>query len=572
MSKTTLCLNPQRVFYPLKNIIVYLFLFTLTTGPGYCLHSASPQKENVLYILLAAEMAAHRQLPELALAYYLRAARISADPAVAEEATLLAVSLEAAEVATESAELWANKDPENLQAQLIATTLLISESKERAMIYLNRGIELDPQGVNHYVLEIQERLSPRSAENLRDILQQIATKRTSDPYAHLLAAESAAYQKDFSNAKRWVDSALHQKPDLTPAILLKAQLLDLETNSEQRGIQFLTSRLKQFPENQELRFYYAQILADNQQEEKAKEELSKLTQHSIFGGPALLILAEIYLKQNQEEKAYQTLEKATLIPQSKDGALYLLGHLDEEQQQPQKAIQRYVEVAPGPYHVPAILRAITLLKAAGAYKEALVVLHNSIPSTEEEQKYLLLAEIDILNHNQETEEAMQLANDILAKIPNDEDVLYLRAITATKLKRWDIAEMDLRKVIEQNPGNASALNALANILCSNQERLTDAIYYATQALNLAPTNPAFIYTTGWAYYRLGNFKQAIFYLKKAHELSTDSKIAAHYGEALWMDNEKTEAILVWKKAFKNNTHDEDLLDTLKRLNINLEQY
>jgi len=76
-------------------------------------------------------------------------------------------------------------------------------------------------------------------------------------------------------------------------------------------------------------------------------------------------------------------------------------------------------------------------------------------------------------------------------------------------------------------------------------------------------------TMGWAYYQLGNYNQSVRYLKMALDLSKNPTIAAHLGEALWVNNQKSEARTVWKKALAEHKNDEELLDTLKRLKVDL---
>lgn len=145
----------------------------------------------------------------------------------------------------------------------------------------------------------------------------------------------------------------------------------------------------------------------------------------------------------------------------------------------------------------------------------------------------------------------------------------MRAITAVKLKDWDLAEKDLKLVLKQNPKNANALNILGYMLSLNKSRLQEALDYLNQALSIAPNNPAFMDSMGWAYYQLGDLQNALAFLNKANELAKDSQIAAHLGEVLWTSNNKKEAMLVWQKALKYNDENEELLQTLKRLNVNL---
>ncbi len=530
---------------------------------------ASTSKTDLLYTLLIAEMAGHRNMKRVALHHYMEAANLITDPKVAEEATLLAINLEAPEEAIKSAELWAKRDPHNIQAQLIAMTLLISQSLDRAIPYLTRAIDLQPMEADQTIIEIQARLSEKSANNLKRALHRIALDRPKDPYAQLTAAQSFAEAKDARGAARWVDSALKLKPELTRGIVLKSRLIRYEKNAEAPALQYLKSEQERFPQDKELRFFYARALIDAEKIEEAKDQLMILTSDKVLGGPALLFLGEIYLKENRLTEAQNTFRKALTLPESKDAALYLLGEIEERQNHPTAAIDSYTSVSPGTYHVPAALRAITLLKQKKAYAEAINVLHNTTPANLQEQKHLLITEIDLLNRNKKPEDAMQLADEILPKLPNDTDILFIHATTAINLGKWEIAEADLKNILKQHPDNASALNALGYTISFNESRLPEAIHYMTQALSIAPNNPHFMDSMGWAYFRLGKLEEALNYLQKAHQISPDAKIAAHFGEVLWMNNQKTEAKQIWKKALDTDTDHEELLNTLKRLDVKL---
>ncbi len=557
----------------IKLCAVYLVISCLTMGASSQAHATaepSAKQNNVLlYNVLVAEMAASRGMRSVALHYYLKAIQQTNDPTIAEASTLLAISLEAPNEALISAERWANEDPLNLQAQLITMTLLISQSVDKALPYLTKVIELDPTQADHPIMEVQSRLSKSSAKSLKEALNTIALARPHDPYAHLIAAESAVEERDINSATHWVDSALTQKPDLTRAIQLKARLIRYQKNSDAPAMRFIKKQLDKYPTNNELRFFYASTLLDTAQTEAAKTELHQLTTDSKYGGSALLILADLYLKEKQLKEASNALKKAETFPDAVDGAEYLLGRIEELQNNKSAAIARYSNVTKGPYQIPAVLHAIALLKETQSYKEAIYLIHNSNPSTFEEQKQLLLMEIDLLNESKASDEAMQLANDILIKIPLDEDVLYSRAVTAIKLKKWDTAETDLKQILKQNPNNANALNALGYALSFNNRRFDEALVYINQALSLAPSNPLFMDTLGWAYYQSGNYHQSVHYLKIALDLSENPKIAAHLGEALWVNNQKNEAKTILKKALETNKDDEELLNTLQRLKVDL---
>ena len=422
--------------------------------------------------------------------------------------------------------------------------------------------------VEQHIVDIQTRLSDNSAKNLKDALNQIATDKPDNAYIQLAAAQSSAEQGDIQGALKRVENALGKMPDLTRALQLKARLISFEKKSDLPALEFLNAHLEKFPQNAELRLFYANALIDNEKRDEAKKELLKITDHKTAGGFALVFLGEIYLKESNWKDANQVLKKAMLFPETKENAQYMLGETEELQGNHDTALEWYTQVGPSAFHVPATLRAVLLLKQKKEYADAIYLLHNSTPITLEEQKQLLLAEMDILNASQRHEDTLELANEILTKIPDDPDVLYMRAITATKVKKWDIAELDLKKILKQNPNNANALNALGFTLSFQKERIQEALQHINQALAIAPNNPDFIDSLGWTYYRAGDIPKALTYLKQANDLSDDATIAAHFGEVLWMNNQKDLAMGVWKKALKNPDA-EELKETLNRLKVDL---
>ncbi len=570
--------------FSMNSMTVYFLIFILTIGSSSLaavtsknsggqlnVESTPDQTENLLYTVLVAEIATSRGFKNIACESYFKAAYLSKDPAIAEQATLVSINFEAPKESVLNALLWAKIDPDNLQAQLIAMTLLISQSVEQAIPYLTRAIDINPQEIDQHLMEIQTRLSETSAINLQQALDKIAKERPLDPYTQFAAAQSASIQNDMKKTKFWLNSALKLKPDLTRAIELNAQIIRYEDGNDAPALQYLNQEVEKFPNDGELRIFYANALLDTNKIEEAKKVIGHIAKESPFQDQALLLLGEIYLNEKNWAKAESSLEKALNYPNAKQTAKYLLGEIAEEQQHYSQAINWFSDVGQGPFHVPARLRAVMLLKKAKLYEEAIYLLHNSSPNNLEEQKYLLLSEIDLLNASKGSEDALQISNELLLQLPEDLDVLFMRAVTATKLKKWDMAEDDFKKVLVKNPNDANVLNALGYTISYDKKRLQEALSYSKQALSVSPNNPDFMDSVGWIYFQLGDIQQALKFLTEANALSQDNTIAAHFGEVLWASDQKKEAVIVWKKALKQEADNEELLDTLKRLKIDLDK-
>jgi len=130
-----------------------------------------------------------------------------------------------------------------------------------------------------------------------------------------------------------------------------------------------------------------------------------------------------------------------------------------------------------------------------------------------------------------------------------------------------LAEKDLRMIIEREPSNAQALNALGYTLADRTERLDEALGYIQRALKVEPDDAAIIDSMGWLQFRMGNNAKAAELLRQALTLIEDPEISAHLGEVLWQMGNKKDALDVLETALEANPGHKALLDAMKRLGL-----
>ena len=83
---------------------------------------------------------------------------------------------------------------------------------------------------------------------------------------------------------------------------------------------------------------------------------------------------------------------------------------------------------------------------------------------------MYLAEEQVLREAKRYKEAQTVLDGALEAIPADKDLLYARALIEEKLGLVELTERDLRLVLQQEPENAQALNALGYTLADRTER------------------------------------------------------------------------------------------------------
>ena len=68
-------------------------------------------------------------------------------------------------------------------------------------------------------------------------------------------------------------------------------------------------------------------------------------------------------------------------------------------------------------------------------------------------------------------------------------------------------------------------------------------------MRLKPDDGYIVDSLGWAYYRLGNFKEAVKHLERAVELRPeDATLNDHLGDAYWRVGREREARFQWEQA------------------------
>ena len=176
-------------------------------------------------------------------------------------------------------------------------------------------------------------------------------------------------------------------------------------------------------------------------------------------------------------------------------------------------------------------------------------------------------EAQLLADRGQEREALGFLDSILGREPENVELLFYRAMTGQRFGQLDILEADLRKVIELDPRNADALNALGYTLADQTNRHEEALKLIEKALEIRPHEAAFIDSLGWVQYRLNNFEIALTHLRLAFDIFRNDEIAAHLGEVLWVVGDRTEANQVWEEGLELSPESEILKNVIQRFRV-----
>ena len=128
-------------------------------------------------------------------------------------------------------------------------------------------------------------------------------------------------------------------------------------------------------------------------------------------------------------------------------------------------------------------------------------------------------------------------------------------MTKSKDKKKTIEHM--KKAVELNPRNASALNYLGYTYAEMGVRLQEAEELILKALKIAPNDGYYIDSLGWVYYQKGNYPKAVVELERALSLVIDDPVVMeHLGDAYEKAGRLEEALRQYHRALKKSKEEE----------------
>jgi tetratricopeptide (TPR) repeat protein len=396
------------------------------------------------------------------------------------------------------------------------------------------------------------------------VMDKLLETRQDNPYAWLAHAQLTLRQAKLDLAMSSVDKALALKPDWPPAVVLRAQVMSLK-GDKAGALHYLEGMIQDgLGDDLAVGLSYARLLAENQQLDKALAQFERLAKQAPDNAEVLYAVGVLALQLKDLDKAQTNLEKVLALGQRRLAANYYLGRVFELKGEVDQALRHYYAVRHGQYYLNAQSHAASLLAAQGKLKQALDHLHSLEAKNPQERLRLYLVEGELLRRAGHYQEAFDLYTEKLKEVPEDTALRYARALVAEKLNKLDLAEEDLRAIIDREPSNAQALNALGYTLADRTERYQEALGYIQRALAVDPKDAAIMDSMGWVQYRLGNHKKAVEYLRKALALIQDPEIAAHLCEVLWVMGDKDGARHLWEEFLTKFPQHKALLEVQKR--------
>jgi tetratricopeptide (TPR) repeat protein len=521
---------------------------------------------DVMYLLLAAELATQRQQYGLAYEAYMELTKRVKDPKFAEQAAKLALQIKDSRKTNDAVSAWMNQEPKNVTAKKVAAlNALRGNDKKVAVKELNALLVAEPENFQNALLELSSILQKEGKEKfVYDTLETLSAKTTSNkPVIYFVQSLLAMQMKNNTQAEKKIEQTLALQPDWEHPLLIQAQLAII-ANDLNHAKALLKSAIFKHPNNSAFNKLLAQTLIKTTEYDAAAEQYQALVTQNPKDGENYIALALINLQLNRDANAETILKTLAEQADWTSQASFYLGKIEEKRGNTDGAIALFDKVNDANFALEAGMSTINLFAKTHKFDEVEKRLNVLMQKFPEQKLRITLMQASLYNQQNQSDKAFSLLSSALITMPDEKDLLYTRALIAEKLNKIDVMEADLKKILAKESNNAEALNALGYTLLNDEKRYREAEKYLQKAIKLQPNEPAIMDSFGWLQFKLGNHAQATKYLQAAYEKLNSGEIAAHLCEVLWAMNKKEDAQKFFDEAIKNAPDDADLLNFKKR--------
>ena len=526
-------------------------------------YPVAPFPKDALYQLLVAEVAGYRGEYSTALEKYVDMALKTRDAGVAQRAAMLAVYLKRYEEALTTSKIWVEQEPDSIEARrYLSEQLLRIGDMEQAIVHMEAIKNLGGLANFESFAYSAANMDDKGREVLLEAMSRMLAEYPGDEQLMFSKAVLLEQSGQLEEALQLANQLLVSKKDINVIVLKVNALKDLLRTDE--ALIFLESTLEELADKRRLRLIYARMLFEAERLVDAEKQYEQVHQQAPNDSDILFALALISMEQGKDESAKGYLNQMIRFNRRANEAHYYLGSIADKNDEIPQAISEYKMVGPGREYLAAQVRIAALLADQDRLDDARAHLENQRANNPERYNRLVMIEGQLLSERGHEAEFFELLEMVIQKQPENVELLYFRAMTGQSLGRLDVLEQDLLRVIEIDPGNADAMNALGYTLADQTDRHDEALVLIERALEIKPNEAAFIDSLGWVQYRLENYKDAVTNLRKALLLFDNDEVAAHLGEVLWVSGEQQEARNVWQKALDARPDSDILKRVIKR--------
>ncbi len=484
-------------------------------------------------------------------------------------------------------------DPESPVVKYeIAGLLLGTEDYNGALQLAREAVAGNPANLWYKLLLANVLQKKSMIEEACNVYADIIGKYPDKEEFYLMEASLYASVEKWQKAIEVYDRYEKQYGVTEPASIEKIKLYS-KLDDVKGASNELLKLINEYPERNEYLSLLAELYFNYNQDKKGLQILNKLLKEDPQNGYVHLYLADYYRDKKQSAEVAKHMKSALLSDQLENSfkvqyiLKLILGRDSTKVTEPE--LDSYMDILMSKYSEDLSVRALhsDFLRKDGKLQEARQELEYILER--EKNNYMIWEELLLTCNQLEDTNCMYVQSVEAIKYFPEQPLPYALAGVSLMMRKdfasavdflkkgilltddriqlksqfysylgdcyysLDSTEQAFRmfdKVLEINPQDVLVLNNYAYYLSLLDQDLGKAEDMSSKAVMLEPDNGTYLDTHAWVLFKRKVYSEALYYMKQAMEKTTEPSgvLYEHYGDILYMNGKKKEALEMWKKA------------------------
>ncbi|MDE5639495.1 MAG: hypothetical protein K2I47_06865 [Odoribacter sp.] len=484
-------------------------------------------------------------------------------------------------------------DPESPVVKYEVAGLLLSTEDYNGALQLAREAVAGNPGNLWYKLLLANVLQKKSMiEEACNVYADIIGKYPDKEEFYLIEASLYASVEKWQKAIEVYDRYEKQHGITEPASIEKIKLYS-KLDDVKGASNELLKLINRYPEKNEYLSLLAELYFNYNQDKKGLQILNKLLKEDPQNGYVHLYLADYYRDKKQSPEVAKHMKKALTSDGLDNGfkVQYILKLIlgSDSTKVTEAELDSYMDILMGKYSEDLSVRALhsDFLRKDGKLQEARKELEYILDK--EKNNYMIWEELLLICNQLEDTVCMYSQSVEAIRYFPDQPLPYALAGVSLMMQKeyaeaigffekgvrltddriqlksqffsylgdcyynLDSTEQAFRmfdNVLDINPQDVLVLNNYAYYLSLSDQDLRKAEDMSSKAVMLEPDNGTYLDTHAWVLFKRKVYSEALYYMKQAMEKTTDPSgvLYEHYGDILYVNGKKEEALEMWKKA------------------------
>jgi tetratricopeptide (TPR) repeat protein len=539
---------------------------------------------DILYRILASEIAARGGNYELGSQVLLDLARETTDPRLAQRSFQFSMAGRDTSQALRAARQWALLAPNDPEAVAASLALTASSGQTSGLATALRTRIEKADNKEQAIIQASAIISKMADKRVAmDVLEKaLSPEMRQLPIARLALADAAWEALEPVRALQEARQAQALTPDSEEAA---QRILEygLKVNADQ-AIADAQAYLAAHPGSRKLQMLLINRLTERRAYDAALAQVKDMRRRAPEDFDLLYVQADINVRAQRYEDAKTLLneyiniqgqrrrslnDKTNNAMADASDARLLLVQVAEKQGRPADAIAQLDLIDDPAVRFQAQVHKAVLQARQGNIDSARQTIQALQPQDDQERSIAALTLASIYREAGRTDAAIELLTEADETLRDSPEIKYDLAMLYEAQGKFEEFEALMERVIELDPNNANALNSLGYTYVDQNRLLDEAQDLLERALELDPNNPYILDSVGWYLYRIGDHEGAVEYLLRSYRQLPAADVAAHLGEVYWTMGRRDEARKVWQEGLAKDKANATLLQTLKRFGVNL---